>query len=177
MPRKFQKWGGGSEAFGKNSYLSNIFKCEVLPKLGKRYASLFVLLRVNFFSPCTLQYSSHSLEAWGHQDPREGGEYAHFPMKHSPVNPQTRQSAENSCSSHWFWKFYGRICGWVWNINTQARISLFRVQGRSPHSFYSQGKLLQCLGLSQTSAVIHPVQLAHDPAPGVPRPGVESLGV
>ena len=77
-----------------------------------------------------------------------------------------------------FWKFYGRICGWVWNINTQARISLFRVQGRSLHSFYSQGKLLQCLGLSQTSgAVIHPVQLAHYPAPGVQRPGVKSLGV
>ena len=59
----------------------------------------------------TLQYSSHSLEAWGHQDPREGGEYAHFPMKHSPVNPQTHQTAENSCSSRRFWKFYGHVCG------------------------------------------------------------------
>ena len=36
----------------------------------------------------------------------------------------------------------------------------------------------RCLGLSQTSgAVIHPVQLAHYPAPGVQRPGVERLGV
>ena len=36
----------------------------------------------------------------------------------------------------------------------------------------------RCLGLSQTSgAVIHPVQLAHYPAPGVQRPGVKSLGV
>ena len=43
---------------------------------------------------------------------------------------------------------------------------------------FPQEKLLQCLGLSQTSsAVIHPVQLAHDPAPGIQRPGVESLGV
>ena len=51
----------------------------------------------------------------------------------------------------------------------------YRVDHRT---FFSQGKLLQCLGLSQTSsAVIHPVQLAHDPAPGVQRPGVRSLGV
>lgn len=34
VPRKFQKWGGGgSEAFGKNSYLSHIFFVESFPKL------------------------------------------------------------------------------------------------------------------------------------------------
>ena len=36
----------------------------------------------------------------------------------------------------------------------------------------------RCLGLSQTSgAVIHPVQLAYYPVPGVQRPGVKNLGV
>ena len=43
----------------------------------------------------TPQYFSHGLEAWGHQKPREGEEYAQFPMKHSSVNPQVHQTAEN----------------------------------------------------------------------------------
>ena len=44
--------------------------------------------------------------------------------------------------------------------------------------FFLKVNYYRCLGISPTSgAVIHPVQLAHYPAPGVQRPGVKSLGV
>ena len=56
----------------------------------------------------------------------------------------------------------------------------YRVDHCTVFCFFSFLKVnyYRCLGLSQTSgAVIHPVQQAHYPAPGVQRPGVESLGV
>ena len=54
----------------------------------------------------------------------------------------------------------------------------YRVDHRTVFFSFLKVNYYRCLGLSQTSgAVIHPVQLAHDPAPGVQGPGVESLGV